>query len=90
MLREQGYVRLGAKLQMRREDYTDLGTPVDDRSFFGELGAGAEWSRTNFSVVEGYRGLGGPEDIDLSATVRGDIWLAPSAWGYERTASGRR
>ena len=39
----QGYVRLGAKLQMRREDYTDLGTPVENRSFFSELGADVEW-----------------------------------------------
>ena len=84
----QGYVRLGAKLQMRREDYTDLGTPVDDRSFFSELGAGVEWSRTNFSVVDGYRGLGGPEDIDLSTTLRGDVWVAPSAWGYGRSGIG--
>ena len=84
----QGYVRVGAKLQLRRENFVDLGTPIDDRSFFGELGAGVEWSRSSFSVVEGYRGLGGPEDIDLSATVRGDVWLAPSGWGYERGGIG--
>jgi len=84
----QGYVRFGAKLQLRRENYADLGTPIDDRSFFGELAAGAEWSRSNFSVVEGYRGLGGPEDVDLSATVRGEVWVAPSAWGYERGGIG--
>jgi len=84
----QGYVRLGAKLQMRREDYTDLGTPVENRSFFSELGTGVEWSRTNFSVVDGYRGLGGPEDIDLSTTLRGDVWVAPSAWGYGRSGIG--
>jgi len=84
----QGYVRVGAKLQLRRENFADLGTPIDERSFFGELGTGVEWSRSNFSVVEGYRGLGGPEDIDLSATVRGDLWVAPSAWGYERGGVG--
>jgi hypothetical protein len=84
----QGYVRVGAKVQLRRENYADIGSPIDDRSFFGELGGGVEWSRTNFSVVNGYRGLGGPEDVDLSATVRGDVWLAPSGWGYERGGIG--
>ena len=84
----QGYVRVGAKLQLRRENFADLGTPIDDRSFFGELGAAVEWSRSNFTVVEGYRGLGGPEDVDLSATVRGDVWVAPSGWGYERGGIG--
>jgi hypothetical protein len=84
----KGYVRVGAKLQLRRENYADVGTPIDDRSFFGELGAGVEWSRSDFAVVNGYRGLGGPEDVDLSATVRADVWVAPSAWGYDRGGIG--
>jgi hypothetical protein len=85
---QQGYVRVGTRLQLRRENYAELGRPIEDRSFFGELGGAAEWSSTNFSVVEGYRGLGGKEDVDLSATVRGDVWIAPSAWGYQRTGIG--
>jgi len=85
---QQGYIRVGTKLQLRRENYAELGTPIEDRSFFGELGGAAEWSRTNFSVVDGYRGLGGNEDVDLSATVRGELWIAPSALGYERTGIG--
>jgi hypothetical protein len=85
---QQGYVRVGTRLQLRRENYADPGTPIEDRSFFGELGGVGEWSRSDFSVVEGYRGLGGPEDVDLSATVRGELWVAPSAWGYERTGIG--
>jgi hypothetical protein len=85
---QQGYVRVGTKLQLRRENYAQLGTPIEDRSFFGELGGAAEWSSTNFAVVEGYRGLGGKEDVDLSATVRGEVWIAPSAWGYQRTGIG--
>ena len=85
---QRGYVRVGTRLQLRRENYAELGTPIADRSFFAELGGAAEWSRTNFSVVEGYRGLGGKEDVDLSATVRGELWVAPSAWGYERTGIG--
>jgi len=85
---QQGYVRVGTRLQLRRENYAELGTPIDDRSFFGELAGVAEWSRSNFSVVEGYRGLGGPEDVDLSATVRGELWVAPAQWGYGRTGLG--
>ena len=85
---QEGYVRLGAKLQLRRENYAALGVPIEDRSFFAELGGAVEWSSTDFSVVEGYRGLGGKEDVDLSATVRGEVWVAPSAWGYQRTGVG--
>jgi hypothetical protein len=85
---QEGYLRFGAKLQLRRENYADLGAPIDDRTFFGELAGVAEWSRSNFSVVEGYRGLGGPEDVDLSATVRGELWVAPAQWGYGRAGVG--
>ena len=84
----EGYVRIGTRIQLRRENYAEIGTPIDDRSFFSEVAGVAEWSRANFSVVEGYRGLGGPEDVDLSLTLRGEVWIAPSAWGYERSGIG--
>lgn len=84
----RGYVRLGGVLQLRRQDFIPLGLEIADRSSFGELGVNVEVSRTRFSVVRGYRGLGGPEDMDLSTTARLGVWLAPSSWGYERTGVG--
>jgi len=86
-----GFVRLGTRLQVRREDFTEPAsspTTPDERSFFSELEFSVEASQTQFSVVHGYRNLGGREDVDLSRTVRLAVWLAPSAWGYERTGVG--
>jgi len=84
----RGYVRVGGAMQFRREDFTE-GLPEDaDRSVYGEVGVVAETSRSEFRVVRAYRGIGAPEDIDLSQTLRVGVWVAPSAWGYERTGVG--
>ena len=87
----RGFVRLGSRLQVRREDFTESAsspTTSDDRSFFSELEFSLEASQTLFSVVHGYRNLGGREDVDLSRTVRVALWIAPAAWGYQRTGVG--
>ena len=87
----RGFVRLGTRLQVRREDFTELAsspTTSDERSFFSELEFSLEASQTLFSVVHGYRNLGGREDVDLSRTVRVAVWVAPAAWGYARTGVG--
>ena len=86
-----GFVRFGSRLQVRREDFTDKGlapTTPDERSLFSELEFSVEASQALFSVVHGYRNLGGREDVDLSRTLRVAVWIAPSAWGYERTGVG--
>ncbi len=86
-----GFVRLGSTLQVRREDFGDFGDSTianENRSVFGELGMNVEGSTTKFKVVQGYRTLTGSEDIDLSSTVRGELWVAPNGWGYERFGVG--
>ena len=86
-----GFVRLGSRLQVRREDFTEpASSPAtsDDRSFFSELEFSLEASRSSFAVVHGYRNLGGREDVDVSRTVRVGVWLAPAAWGYQRSGIG--
>jgi hypothetical protein len=85
---DEGFVRLLGSLQVRREDFTQDTVAQDDRSFFAELEFAAEASRANFAVVRGYRSLAGPEDIDLSRTLRVGVWLASSSFGYDRTGLG--
>jgi hypothetical protein len=82
------YVRLHTTLQLRNEDFTAGPITADERSFFGEMELSVEASRQRFREVRGYENLGGPEDIDLSRTVRAGVWLAPSAWGYPRAGIG--
>ena len=83
-----GFVRLGTTIQARREDYSPNAVPEDDRTFFGEVEVSLEASRSKFSEVQGFRTLGGQEDVDLSNTVRLSLWLAPAAWGYDRFGIG--
>jgi len=83
-----GYVRLGGGILVRREDFLQEAAANVDRSFFGELGLIAEASRSNLAVVRDYRSIAVAEDVDLSRTVRVGVYVAPSAWGYERNGLG--
>jgi hypothetical protein len=84
----EGYVRLVSTLQFRREDFSQGTIAKEDRSFFGEVEVGVDASKSTFAVIHGYRALGGREDVDLSRTIHLGVWVAPSAWGYERTGFG--
>lgn len=83
----EGYLRYRTTAQVRREDYVPLGT-TPTRSVFGEVEFSVETLRSKYSVVREYRKLGGAEDLDMSPTVRVGFWVAPSAFGYERTGIG--
>jgi hypothetical protein len=82
-----GYVRLRALIEVRRENYVPLGT-TPERSVFGELGFTVEALKSKYAVVREYRNLGGAEDVDMSPTVRVGLWVAPSGWGYDRFGVG--
>lgn len=56
----------------------------------GTVGFFAEYRRANFKVVTHYNGFAQTEDLDLSTTVRFTTWIAPSAFGYERSGIGPR
>ena len=83
-----GYRRSGVAVRFRRDDFSDSLVAEADRSFFGELEMSIEWSRSQYSVVRAYRGMGAPEDVDLSRTLRVGLWVAPKGFGYERTGFG--
>ena len=83
-----GYRRTGVAVRFRRDDFADSLIADTDRSFFGDLEMSVEVSRSKYSVIRAYRGLGAPEDVDLSRTLRVGLWVAPKAFGYERTGFG--
>jgi hypothetical protein len=83
-----GFVRLGMALRVRRENFDSASLSDANRSVFGDAELSVEASRANFAVARGFRNLTAPEDIDLSATVRVGMWVAPSAWGYEHGGLG--
>lgn len=83
----RGYVRLGAVGQIKREEYmlwtTDASTVPD--TVTGAIGVFAEAMKPRYMVVTHYNGFAYEEDVDLSARAALSVWLAPNAWGYERT-----
>jgi hypothetical protein len=86
------YVRLGATVQVRRDDYvTDslyqqAGFPV--RSMTGAFGVYAEASRINKPKVFAFQSLSSEEDVDLSTTVAVSLFAAPAKLGYDNGHSG--
>jgi len=84
-----GFFRIGTSLQARREDFGDSTTIANSqRSVFGEFGVNVETSQAKFKVIRGFRTLTGNEDVDVSRTLRGELWVAPNIWGYDRFGFG--
>ena len=86
----RGYVRLGADVQYRRDDFVPRpSTPsVFPRTQTGAVTGYLDFSRADFLLTRNFRMLGQPEDINLSTTVRLGVAVAPGALGYERTGVG--
>ena len=86
------YVRVGVAAQVKREEYirrSDIGLAIPD-TVTGAVGVFTEYRTANFKVVTHYNGFARSEDLDLSTLVRLTGWVAPSAFGYERTGIGPR
>ena len=47
-----------------------------------------ERSTSKFKVIKGYKTLTGDEDIDLSTTIRGELWVTPGIRDTSDSASG--
>lgn len=81
-----GYVRVGLRGEIRREEFVaqpDPGPVVPD-SVFGTVGLFAEWFRPRFIVVTHYNGFAREEDVDLGAGIDISAAAALTAFGYER------
>ena len=85
-----GFVRVGFQAQLRRDEVlfmADTGLVVPD-TLTGAFGAFVEFQHPRFLELQYYNGFGRTEDIDLSTRVSFTTWVAPSAFGYERSGLG--
>ncbi len=82
---ERGYLRLGAQAQIRRDDFLPEGSPTPfGNTVTAAAGPYLVWNRASFLVAKGYAGFAREEDVDLGATVRLGVMVAPKAFGYDR------
>ena len=85
----RGYVRVGANLQLRRDDYLPEQSSADmTRTVTAAMTPFVAMGRPRYVVTRDFRALGVDEDIDLGLGVFLGAAIAPSAWGYERTGVG--
>lgn len=87
---EEGYFRLNLMGQLKREEYlplVDTGLVIPD-TVTGALGMTAELVRARFQVTHYYLGFSRDVDVDLSSRLTIGTWLAPEAFGYQRTGIG--
>lgn len=82
------YTRLWAAAQWRREDYAAENAALVPRSVFGAVGAGMEWRRVRFRVLQRLNSYARQEDVNLSQYLRVGVWAAPRAWGYAADRAG--
>jgi hypothetical protein len=82
---EQGFLRLGAQAQVRRDDFLPEGSATPfAKTVTVAAGPYIVWNRASFLVAKGYAGFAREEDVDLGATVRLGVMFAPEAFGYDR------
>ena len=84
------YLRVGTWAQVKREEFllrSDRALAIPD-TVTGAVGLFAEYRRANFKVVTHFNGFAVREDLDLSTVLFASTWVAPSAFGYERTGLG--
>src|SRR2546422_227329 len=76
------YTRLWVGAVWRREDFALAATVPFPRSQFGTVGAGLEFKRVRFQVLENFNSFARQEDVDVSQLLHLGFWAAPRAWGY--------
>lgn len=89
---ELGFVRVGFLGQLKRDEYlaiadTALAVPDTVRAAMGGF---VEYARARFKVTRYYLAFRRDVDVDLSTRLRVETWLAPAAFGYDRTGIGPR
>ena len=94
----RGFLRLGARLEVRHEEHMRLENPDVDvdslyatvpDSVYGLVGVFMDWRRARFERVEHFNGFA-EEDQDLSDRVTVSVNLAHEELGYESTGVGAR
>jgi len=87
----RGFVRVGFTGQVLRDDFGPQGgvAPLP-RTITVAAGPYVALRRPRYIEVRNYEAMGRVEDVDLGPSMRTDVLVAPSAWGYERTGIGGR
>jgi hypothetical protein len=82
-----GYLRLGVRGQIRREDYADQAA-VDTmgRTTTAAIGPFLQWRAARFLVSSGLEGFSREEDVDVSTTLTLGAQATPRAFGYQDDA----
>jgi hypothetical protein len=87
----RGYVRFGLAGQVRRDDFGEEGGTADiPRTITVDAGPYLAVRAPRYIRVRNYESMGRIEDVDLGPSLRADVVLAPSVWGYERDGVGGR
>jgi hypothetical protein len=87
----RGYVHLGLAGQVLRDDFGEQGGSEDlPRTVRVAVGPYLGVRSPHYIQVRNYEAMGRVEDVDLGQSVRADVALAPSVWGYERDGVGGR
>lgn len=91
--RDDHYIRVGAVVQLRRDDFASETTlavvGIPTHTVTGALGVYVEDNlRDHHVVVHNFQAFGRPEDVDLSTVVRVTAFAAPTAFGYAPADAG--
>lgn len=87
--KSRGYLRSGVLAQVVRNDYLSVADsgPVP-RTITAAVGGYLEWSRSRFIARTGFQTFSLTEDIDLSTTLTGGVYAAPTFFGYDSAGVG--
>jgi len=87
----RGYVHLGLTAQLRRDDFGEEGgTDPIPRTITVAGGPYVAVRAPRYIRVRNFQAMGRVEDVDLGPSLRADLAVAPSVWGYERDGIGGR
>jgi len=82
-----GYLRIGVLGQIRQEHFVPIEDTLLPRpdTVTGAVGVFADLQRSRFLEVTHYNGFAREEDVDIGTRARVQVWLAPTAFGYQET-----
>ncbi len=85
----RGYLRVGGIAQVMRNNYQPaVDTAPIQRTVTAALGGYLEWSEARYVVRTGFETFSRTEDVNLSTTLTGGVYAAPSFLGYDTAGVG--
>ncbi len=85
----KGYIRGGVLAQVVRNDYVPVvDTAPIPYTVNAAVGGYLEWSQSRYVARTGFQTFSLTEDIDLSTTLSGGVYAAPTFLGYDSAGVG--